>query len=226
MCFVVFVACACLACPLVFGSFASCSCLRLRFACWLRLRLLLWLGLLSRPVFGACGCFALAVLPVAVSVFRPCPALSVVCVAEVPLVCGRDWLSAFGAGVCFACGQSCLPCPAEVAVCRIVSSCCRAAALPLVCVCVDGAEACALFDELWAIVPGASTEAHVVLPSSMVRVVCGVRHVLGTSPAKFPRLATAIYGLPARLVSPPRSASFFTSAPKVFAWLHAGQNQL
>ena len=27
-----------------------------------------------------------------------------VCVAEVPLVRGRDWLSAFGADVCFACG--------------------------------------------------------------------------------------------------------------------------
>ena len=63
--FVVFVVCACLACPLVFGSFASCLCLRLRFACWLRLRLLLRLGLASRPVFGACGCFVLSVFPVA-----------------------------------------------------------------------------------------------------------------------------------------------------------------
>lgn len=133
---------------------------------------------MSCPVFGACGCFVLSVFPVAAAMFWPCPALSVICVAEVPLVCGCDWLSAFGAGVCFACGQSCLPCPAEVAVCCVVSSCCRAAALPLVCVCVDGAEACALFDELWAVVPGASAETHVALPPS-VAVVSGmswVRH--------------------------------------------------
>ena len=92
-------------------------------ACWLRLWLLLWLGLVSCPVFGACGCFVLSVFPIAAAMFWSCPALSVVCVAEVPLVCGRDWLSAFGADVRFARGQSCLPCPAEVAVCRIVSSC-------------------------------------------------------------------------------------------------------
>ena len=92
-------------------------------ACWLRLWLLLRLGLASRPVFDACGCFVLAVFPVAAAMFWSRPALSVVGVAEVPLVCGCDWLSAFGAGVCFACGQSCLPCPAEVAVCCVVSSC-------------------------------------------------------------------------------------------------------
>lgn len=46
-------------------------------------------------------------------------------------------------------------------------------------------------------------------------VVCGVRHVLGTSPAKFPRLATAIHGLPARVVSLSRSASCAMPAPRV-----------
>lgn len=30
----------------------------------------------------------------------------------------------------------------------------------------------------------------------VVTALCGVRHVLGTSPAKFPRPAPAIYGLP------------------------------
>lgn len=79
-------------------------CLLLWFACWLRLWLLQWLGLVSCPVFGACGCFVLSVFPVAAAMFRACPALSVVCVPEIPLVRGRDWLSAFGADVCFACG--------------------------------------------------------------------------------------------------------------------------
>ena len=38
-------------------------------------------------------------LSVAAAMLWSCPALSVVCVAEVPLVCGCDWPSAFGAGV-------------------------------------------------------------------------------------------------------------------------------
>lgn len=141
-------------------------------ACWLRLWLLLWLGLVSRPVFDACGCFVLAVLSVAVSVFRSCPALSVVCVAKIPLVCSRDWLSAFGADVCFTCGQSYLPCPAEVAVCCVVSSCCRAATLLVVCVGMGVAEPLPLWHELRAIVPGASTKAHCEILQPLV--VCVV----------------------------------------------------
>lgn len=141
-------------------------------ACWLRLWLLLWLGLVSCPVFDACGCFVLSVFPVAAAMFWSCPALSVVCVAEVPLVCGCDWLSAFGAGVCFACGQSCLPLPAEVAVRCVVSSCCRAATLLVVCVGMGVAEPLSLWHELRAIVPGASTKAHCeILQPLVVRVV-------------------------------------------------------
>lgn len=40
-------------------------------------------------------------------------------------------------------------------------------------------------------------------------------HVLGTSPAKFPRPAPAIHGLPARVVSPSLSASCAMPAPRV-----------
>lgn len=178
------------------------------------------------PMFLMADRFVLSVSSIAASMFWTCPGLAVVSVAEIPRLRRKHRLIAFRTDWYNTGVHGRLPPRSLPAVRGSVSTLAGRAAPALIGVSVSLAEARPLRDKLWAIVPGASTEAHVVLPSSMVRVVCGVRHVLGTSPAKFPRLATAIYGLPARLVSPPRSASFFTSAPKVFAWLHVGQNQL
>lgn len=102
--FCCFAVCACLAWPLAF-DLLCCACV-FAFAVWLLVvdLVVLWLGLVSCPVFDACGRFVLAVTSVAAAMLWSCPALSVVGVAEVPLVCCGDRLSAFGASVCLACG--------------------------------------------------------------------------------------------------------------------------
>ena len=79
-------------------------------------------------------------------------------------------------------------------------------------VCVDGAEACALFDELWAVVPGASAETHVALPPSMA-VMSGMSGV--RLPRRSPSWPPPIHGLPTQRVSPPWSTSFGATAPRV-----------
>lgn len=115
---------------------------------------------MSTPLFSMADRFALSISSIAASMFRTCPGLAVVSMAEIPRLRRKHRLIAFRTDRHDTGVHGCLPPRSLPAVRGAISTLAGRAAPALIGVGVSLAEARPLRDKLWAIVPGASAKTH------------------------------------------------------------------